>query len=500
MNVKRFLSLSILAATCAFSYTSVSAQSLSRNTGPAEIPPASFKGSQYVDSKGCVYIRAGVDGNTTWVPRVSRARKVVCGLTPSLGAGAGTTVATAPQSATPRPVEIGVNSVAPKSPVAEAAPIAVRPARTTVASVLAPKPVRTVASTPAAKPVVRKPVAAAPQVQRVNIPQPAGVQRPVRRAQQQALPQVRQPVVQAPQPRIVRVQPQRQVAQQPRRVTAGTQVCQGASAVSQRYIGGRGAAVRCGPQTGAIVTTRAGDVRGGTFRSASGQVLDAASVNPNAIVVPRHVYEEQQAARIVTPVPQGYRPAWNDDRLNPRRAHQTLAGKAQMDLIWTQTVPRRLIVQSTGRDVTRSFPGLRYPYTSLAQQQAALSQGLTTGTVISSKGTAPQRVQKRVVRKQVAAQQPRQARVSTRQTAPRKPAQAAGHRFVQVGTFGVASNAQNTAARLQRMGLPVRIGKFNRGGKTMRIVLAGPFASPAHTNGALTAVRRAGFRDAFPRN
>jgi len=72
-------------------------------------------------------------------------------------------------------------------------------------------------------------------------------------------------------------------------------------------------------------------------------------------------------------------------------------------------------------------------------------------------------------------------------------------RYVQVATFGVASNAQNTAHRLQRMGLPVRIGKFTRGGKQMRIVLAGPFASSAHTNGALTAVRNAGFRDAFLR-
>ena len=97
-------------------------------------------------------------------------------------------------------------------------------------------------------------------------------------------------------------------------------------------------------------------------------------------------------------------------------------------------------------------------------------------------------------------QQRQQVRVSTRSTAPRKPAAAAGKRFVQVGTFGVESNAQNTASRIQRMGIPVRIGKFVRGGKQMRIVLAGPFKSAAHTNGALTAVRKAGFRDAFARN
>ena len=84
--------------------------------------------------------------------------------------------------------------------------------------------------------------------------------------------------------------------------------------------------------------------------------------------------------------------------------------------------------------------------------------------------------------------------------APRKPVAVSSKRFVQVGTFGVASNAQNTAARIQRMGLPVRIGKFSRGGKEMRIVLAGPFKSSAHIGGALNAVRQAGFRDAFARN
>jgi len=103
--------------------------------------------------------------------------------------------------------------------------------------------------------------------------------------------------------------------------------------------------------------TRAGDVKGSTSRSASGQLLT--NVSPNAIVVPRHVYEEQQATRVTSATPKGYRNAWTDDRLNARRAHQTLGGKAQMDLVWTQTVPRRLIALSTGRDVTRSFPGLK---------------------------------------------------------------------------------------------------------------------------------------------
>jgi len=119
---------------------------------------------------------------------------------------------------------------------------------------------------------------------------------------------------------------------------------------------------------------------------------------------------------------------------------------------------------------------------------------------VSTQGQTPRRVQQRqVVRQQVAAPR-KQVRVSTRTSAPRKPAAVTGKRFVQVGNFGVVSNAQNTAARVQRMGLSVRTGKFSRGGKEMRIFLAGLFKSSVHVGGALNAVRKAGFRDAFARN
>ncbi|WP_415183785.1 hypothetical protein [Phaeovulum sp.] len=42
-------------------------------------------------------------------------------------------------------------------------------------------------------------------------------------------------------------------------------------------------------------------------------------------------------------IPKGYRPAWDDDRLNPKRAMGTAAGRAQMAQVWTDEVPARLL-------------------------------------------------------------------------------------------------------------------------------------------------------------
>lgn len=49
---------------------------------PQPEPPAGYDGQEYVDDRGCVYIRAGVGEETTWVPRVNRARQPLCGPQP----------------------------------------------------------------------------------------------------------------------------------------------------------------------------------------------------------------------------------------------------------------------------------------------------------------------------------------------------------------------------------------------------------------------------------
>lgn len=86
-----------------------------------------------------------------------------------------------------------------------------------------------------------------------------------------------------------------------------------------------------------------------------------ASAYPRHIrVLPLHVAQKQQRLGAFN-VPRGYRPAWEDDRLNPRRAEGTLAGRDAMNAIWTATVPRRLIDGSAARHRAPK-PAVVYPY------------------------------------------------------------------------------------------------------------------------------------------
>lgn len=188
MMVHRIKAGAALAALLV-STVSVSAQGL-QVSPPAEAPPASFDGRQYVDSRGCVYVRAGVDGAVNWVPRVGRDRQPICGQAPSL------------VSPAPEPVV-----------VADAAPVIITPQR-----IVPAVPDRRV------------------EAQKYGQPQP-------------------------------RVREER--------------------------------------------------------------------------IVPKHVYDAQD--NTLPAVPKGYTPAWEDDRLNPHRAHMTRQGHRATQQVWSNTVPRRLL-------------------------------------------------------------------------------------------------------------------------------------------------------------
>ncbi|MEX0309589.1 MAG: SPOR domain-containing protein, partial [Tateyamaria sp.] len=149
MKVTRVAALAVIAASLVVG--GLHAQSLRNAQAPAEFPPASFKGTQYIDSKGCVFIRAGIDGNVTWVPRVNRQRQLICGQTPTLSADAAAAARSAPRQTAPGQPEL----ITVDPPVAAATPASPEPAPTPRATT------RTVQATPA------RPAAPAPRTARV---------------------------------------------------------------------------------------------------------------------------------------------------------------------------------------------------------------------------------------------------------------------------------------------------------------------------------------------
>jgi hypothetical protein len=150
-------------------------------------------------------------------------------------------------------------------------------------------------------------------------------------------------------------------------------------------------------------------------------------------------------------VPPGYRFAWEDDRLNPRRGQGTVDGQIAQDRVWTREVPARLVAAPPPQTTTLAASGT--PRTSVT---------------VSAANRAKQQ-------------------------------QAAGRILVQVGSFAVPANADAARGRLAALGLPVQAARATIRGKPVQVVFAGPFATAAEANQAVAAARRAGFADAFIR-
>ena len=64
----------------------VSTPVLAQLGGPVNSPPAGYQGLQFVDAKGCLFLRAGYGAQTLWVPMVDENHQPICGMPPTGGA------------------------------------------------------------------------------------------------------------------------------------------------------------------------------------------------------------------------------------------------------------------------------------------------------------------------------------------------------------------------------------------------------------------------------
>lgn len=289
----------------------VQAQTLAQIGGPAELPPAGYKGAQFIDSRGCVFMNASFSGSAQWVPRVNSSRKVLCGMPPTFG---------------PKPVIDVAEDVAPASPMAVAVAepvIALKPARVAA-------PMRTVASNmlPAAAPL--------------------------------ALPVLRvDPVTETAAPRAASSQSYETVAASG--PSNGQIGCYSSAPVAEvvRLRNG-GTAVVCTTGDGTLTGWRPpiyprnagvgaalrdpvalvhGGHNGGHTGHAAAQYADAGA----------HYADDHAEATI----PAGYKAAWKDGRLNTKRAVGSAEGQVAQDQVWTQEVPAQLVADVAKKKAKR---------------------------------------------------------------------------------------------------------------------------------------------------
>lgn len=366
MKLTRLVAVAIMVASV--SIPALNAQSLRNARPPAEYPPSSYKGNQYVDSRGCVYIRAGIDGNVTWVPRVSRSRKQICGAKHTPIAGA----TQAKPRSEPEVITLAPSAQPPKQQAA--------PRKQTTANAAPAKPTtQTTVKKADAQPKPTQTLKPKPMPTAARTAQTAAAGSPVL-----------QPLI-APRPASVATT--RTTTQRPTAVTP-TQA----------------SAARTAPVRSTTVAKPSKKGGGITFLKPRRQ--EVVQLSPTTRIVPRHVYLNRLNTRNLV-IPKGYEPAWDDDRLNPYRAERTIApavfkpgvtvprgfqavkpkddrlnpkrgirttrGDTYTTAIWSETLPRRLIQVEPGvrvirvpRATARSFAEASYGSTQYTVKKSTL--------------------------------------------------------------------------------------------------------------------------------
>ncbi len=455
--------VSIVATGIMVSASAAVAQDLSRAGPPAETPPASYTSNQYVDSRGCVYIRAGIGGTTTWVPRVNQQRRVLCGFTPTI--------------ARPAPE--------PEPPVVTATPEPAAPPRTTQTATAAPT--RT-----APAPVTRAPVAA---------PTPTAAPRSpvitrVTGTSVIASPPLTRPTTQAP-------------ASTPAATPAAarmtrSQFCADRFGLQPGFISSRtGETIDCGPRPAAPAVTQA-----------------AAVVAPTAPPAPgvRRATRSEICEEIRTTGRQFVNAATGLPVRCPTTAPAPTTVRGPFNPS-TATVAASTCTSFTNGDPTRCGNTVQVPVFSGTLRVSTMTTTTSTRSVrnpfnrpvpasnptnVRNLTPSPPSGYERVwsdgrLNVNRGPQPPAQleVHVSSRTVAP-QTVTAPSQPYVQIGTFLSRDQAQNVAKGLRSRGLPMRIAVFTRDGQEHRIVLAGPFPTQAAVNSALGQVRGLGYGNARP--